>query len=486
MARPNGRTGPAGRAPLRSPVGDWSVAPRGLCLGAAFHLPLRLSVLRAFVGGVGRMIPSRRTAPVVLVVDDSAAVRRIVARVLAEDDLRVLTAASGREALRIVGRHPVDLVTLDVEMPGLDGLATLVALRRRHRHLPVLMLSAHTRPASATTLDALGGGATDYVEKPTGATSPEVALEVLRHALLPAIRRLLAAARPGPAHAGARSRAPGSVGAGGRPGPGRPAGFRPAVVAIAASSGGPAALERLFGALPDRLGLPVLVAQHLPASFTPVLARRLARPARRAVRLAVGGEALQADEVLLAPGDGHLRVVSRAGVPVTDVVAAGPTDLWRPSADALFTSLAAVFPGGVLAVVLSGMGRDGLAGSAVVRSGGGVVFAQDMATSAVWGMPGLVVHHGLADAVDHPEGLAARIVSVVGRLRGGTTDETVADRAVPTTLTSLGRWRTGGPGGDVRPSGAESDGLGDSLGGPSERSGGRVRRPAASEPVGGR
>lgn len=482
MARPNGH---AGRAPLRSLVGGWPNARRGVCGVAAFHLPPRLSAVGGPLGGTGRMIPVRRAAPVVLVVDDSAAVRRIVARVLTEDDLTVLTAASGREALRIVGLHPVDLVTLDVEMPGLDGLATLVALRRRHRHLPVLMLSAHTRPASATTLDALGGGATDYVEKPTGASSPEVAVEVLRHALLPAIRRLLAAARSAPAPAGAGVRASGAVGGGGRSGPGRPAGFRPAVVAIAASSGGPAALERLFGALPDRLGLPVLVAQHLPAGFTPVLARRLAGPARRAVRPAVGGEALQADEVLLAPGDGHLRVVSREGVPVTDVVAASATDLWRPSADALFTSLAAVFPGGVLAVVLSGMGRDGLAGSAVVRSGGGMVFAQDTATSAVWGMPGLVVHHGLADAIDHPEGLAARIVSAVGRARGRTTGEAVAGMAVPATPSSVDRWAPGGLGGDVRPSGAGADAPGVALGGPGERSGSRVRRPAASEPVGG-
>lgn len=387
------------------------------------------------------MIAPPSVAPVVLVVDDSAAVRRVVARLLAADDLTVLTAPSGREALRIVELTPVDLVTLDVEMPGLDGLATLVEIRRRRRHLPVVMLSVHTRPASATTLDALGGGATDYVQKPDGATSPEDGVEILRQALLPAIRRLLPAGRRSTVQAGARPPAPGDGRAGSerpaavgpapsRPAPFRPASFRPAVVAIAASSGGPEALERLFGALPDQLGLPVLVAQHLPASFTSVLARRLARPARRPVRLAVGGEPLRADEILLAPGDGHLRVVSRGGVPVTDVVAARPTDVWRPSADALFTSLAAVFPGGVLAVVLSGMGRDGLAGSAVVRSGGGAIFVQDTATSAVWGMPGLVVEHGLADVVDHPEGLAARIMLAAGLAAGRTVGEVVARPAV--------------------------------------------------------
>jgi two-component system chemotaxis response regulator CheB len=348
-----------------------------------------------------------------MLVDDSVVLRRMVSEDLSADPALEVAgvAANGRIALARLPDVNPDLVILDVEMPELDGLATLREIRKTHPKLPVIMFSALTERGAGATLDALALGATDYFAKPSSTGGPEASLRVIREELIPEIKAICAPkAAPTPLKSGAFSATPEPT----RAGPVE-------VVAIATSTGGPNALAELFAALPADLPVPVVVVQHMPPMFTRLLAMRLS--AQSVVPVAEGcqGGLLRPGHAWLAPGDYHMAVARAGGQTRVVLNQDPPENSCRPAADVLFRSVAQTFGPRALAVVLTGMGRDGLRGCEAIREAGGQVLAQDEATSVVWGMPGFVARAGLADRV-LPLGLIApEIVRRVRAGRGGGT-----------------------------------------------------------------
>lgn len=347
----------------------------------------------------------------VLIVDDAVVFRRLVAEELSTDPaIEVVgAAANGRIALAMLPQVNPDLVILDVEMPEMDGLTALRELRKIYPRLPVIMFSALTERGAEATLDALALGATDYFTKPTNVGGLDAALQVIRDELVPEIKALCGtSAAPAPMAAAPIAAA--------KPGGGAAA---IEVVAIAASTGGPNALADVFDGLPADLPVPVAIVQHMPPTFTRLLAERLT--ARGAIRVEEGrpGASLRPSHAWIAPGDFHMTV-AREGPQVRLRLNQEPHEnSCRPAADVLFRSVAQAFGPGVLGVVLTGMGKDGLRGCEAIRAAGGQVIVQDEASSVVWGMPGYVARAGLAERV-LPIGLiAAEIVVRVRRKRGG-------------------------------------------------------------------
>ncbi len=331
----------------------------------------------------------------VLIVDDSVVVRRIVAQTLSADpDLDVIGSASdGRSALDKIARDEPDLVLLDLEMPGMDGLETLRELRKLRPRLPVLIFSALTERAGELTLEALSAGASDYVTKPTRVGAEVVSVDRVRTELLAKIKALVGR-RAAPAREALAPALPLPTL--------RPSGFAPAMVelvVIGASTGGPNALEDLLIALPGSFPVPILIAQHMPQPFTRLFAERLDERTTLRAREAEHGARVRAGEVWVAPGDYHLIVARGAEGLVVRLNQDAPENACRPAVDVLFRSAAAVCGAGVLAVVLTGMGSDGMRGCQQIRAAGGQVLVQDEASSAIWGMPGSVAKAGLADAV---------------------------------------------------------------------------------------
>jgi two-component system, chemotaxis family, protein-glutamate methylesterase/glutaminase len=345
----------------------------------------------------------------ILVVDDAVVFRRLVAEALnADPALEVVgTASNGRIALARLPQVSPDLVILDVEMPELDGLATLREIRKAYPKLPVIMFSALTERGAAATLDALTLGATDYFAKPA-AGGLDASLRVIRDELIPEIKALCGrgADRSGPPVALPQPD-PGSV----RTGPVE-------VVAVATSTGGPNALAELFSGLPAEFPVPVVIVQHMPPMFTRLLAERLS--ARSPVKVEEGrpGELLRSAHAWIAPGDHHMAVVRDGPQARVLVHQDPPENSCRPAADVLFRSVARTFGPTALAVVLTGMGQDGLRGCEAIREAGGQVIAQDEATSVVWGMPGFVARAGLADRVLPLSMIAPEVVRRVRAGRG--------------------------------------------------------------------
>jgi len=356
----------------------------------------------------------------VLIVDDSAVMRSLLRSVICSDPRLEVggTAVDGVSALRSLDTVRPDLILLDVEMPVMDGLQTLRALRAQGCRLPVIMCSSLTQRGAKVTIEALAGGASDYVAKPSGQESREAAQRALAQELIPKIHWLTADAQPQLALFAARSpivlplRVPVE-------------GAAPAVVAIGVSTGGPAALDALLPALPENFPLPVLIVQHMPELFTGLLAARLDGRCKLRVREAAEGEPVEAGTVVIARGNWHMEV--RPPVPgalqsTLHLTQSAPENHCRPSADVLFRSVARVYGASVLAVVLTGMGADGLAGCQLIRAQGGSVLAQDRATSTVWGMPGAVANAGLAHKILPLNAMAAEIVRVAGRNAGGARE----------------------------------------------------------------
>jgi len=363
--------------------------------------------------------------PRILVVDDAVVVRRIVTNVLGDEpDLDVVgTAPNGRIALQKIEQLNPDLVTLDIEMPVMDGLETLKAIRKTHPRLPVIMFSTLTERGAAVTMEALMHGANEYVTKPANVGSVTEAMERIREELVPKIQALTGLA-PRPTKAAPTSThtpqptapAP-SARTLGR-GPAQPAGRRPATrtpelpvqaVVIGVSTGGPNALAVLIPALPKDLGVPVLIVQHMPPMFTRLLAERLDGASSLAVREAGHDEWVEPGHVLLAPGGRHLEV-HRKGTRVYTALTDGPLEnSCRPAADVLLRTASRAYGAGTLGVIMTGMGGDGRRGTEHVRDVGGHVLVQDEATSVVWGMPGAAVQAGTVDAVVPLPELAAAI-----------------------------------------------------------------------------
>jgi two-component system chemotaxis response regulator CheB len=349
----------------------------------------------------------------VLIVDDSTVVRRLLADLIAaEPDMEVAgTAADGRIAMAKLDQVNPDLVTLDVEMPEMNGLETLAAIRKLRPRLPVIMCSTLTQPAAAATLDALALGASDYVTKPTGAGTRTEAVGKLREDLVGKIRFFVRGTLqvPLPPVPAPRPRPKTLVAAAGRVG----------VVAIGVSTGGPNALQALLPTLGLDLPVPVLVVQHMPPTFTRLLAERLSNVRGGRVEEAAAGTIAQPGTIYIAPGDFHMTIERRDGKAVLNLSKEPPENSCRPAVDPLFRSVAAVYGNKAVAVVLTGMGRDGSAGCEHLRDSGAQILVQDEATSVVWGMPGLVARKGLADEILPLEQLGPEIRRRVMEGRGG-------------------------------------------------------------------
>lgn len=334
----------------------------------------------------------------VLVVDDSAVIRGLIAKALAsEPSINVVgTAMHGQAALAWLERSStvepaVDVVICDVEMPVMDGLATLDEIHRRYPSLPVIMASSLTTEGAETTVKALARGAVGCVAKPV-ASSVAAAIDSLSPeltALVKAVARrpLVSALRP--------SKAPEQVVT--RPLPG--AHPHPQVVVIGASTGGPKALTEVLAALGGTFPLPVLIVQHMPPMFTPMLARHLEKDSGRPTQEARDGLPIERGHTYVAPGGFHMVIAKRDGRYAVSVNQEPPEHFCRPSVNPLFRSAARTYGAATLAVMLTGMGEDGIEGSRELVATGARLIAQDEATSVVWGMPAAVARAGLAEQV---------------------------------------------------------------------------------------
>ncbi|MGI6036986.1 MAG: protein-glutamate methylesterase/protein-glutamine glutaminase [Limnochordia bacterium] len=334
----------------------------------------------------------------VMVVDDSAFMRRVVSDILNSDpELRVVaTARNGQEALEQLDTISVDVITLDVEMPHMNGLDFLRELMTR-RPLPVVMLSSLTMANSQTTLEALSLGAVDFVAKPgsyLGMDAQDLKVELISKVKAAALAKVFARPpRPCPPQV-----CP--------PSPGRLS----TIVAIGASTGGPRALEAVLAGLPGSLPAGLLITQHMPPGFTTSFAQRLDRSSSLKVREAQEGDTLRHGTALIAPGDYHLLFGSGGRVRLNQ---GERVEYVRPSVDVMVDSIVQSFRGRLVGVIMTGMGRDGARGMEAIKARGGYVIAQDEATSTIFSMPRAVIEAGLADEILPLEEIAPAITRVV-------------------------------------------------------------------------
>jgi len=369
----------------------------------------------------------------VMIVDDAVVVRGLFARwVEAEADLELVASLrTGREAVNQVERADPDVVVLDIDMPELDGIAALPLLLAKKP--VVIMASTLTRRNAEISLKALSLGAADYIPKPTG-NREVTASGSFRRDLIEKIRQLGLRSkrlRPAPAQAASPPPAKSSLPATASPPlqPRLPAHEHahpaialrampvtpPRVLLIGASTGGPQALNNIVSQIALVLErAPVLITQHMPPTFTAILAEHLARVAKCPVREAREGEGINAGTIYLAPGGKHMKVARRDGIAVIAIDDGPLVNFCKPAVDPLFASAAAVWGPKVLALVLTGMGHDGLDGAKAVVAAGGHVIAQDEATSVVWGMPGQVATAGLCSAVLPINEIAPRLTRLFG------------------------------------------------------------------------
>lgn len=343
----------------------------------------------------------------VLIVDDSTVVRRLLSDALSTDPaIEVVgTAANGKIALDKLPQVSPDVVTLDIEMPDLDGLATLPLIRKTYPRLPVIMFSTLTRKGAVDTLNALSLGASDYVTKPSNSGSVTAGIAAVKNELIPKIKGLCAFVEPS-AKRPATKLVPPAGSAGKLPPP------RVRLLVIGVSTGGPNALTEVFREMPCDFPVPIVVVQHMPPVFTRHLAERLDSVSPLTVWEAQGGEILQPGTALLAPGNHHLELRASANGWVTRLQQGPPENSCRPAVDVLFRSAAQLAGTGTFGVVLTGMGQDGLRGCEAIRHAGGRVLAQDEASSVVWGMPGAVAQAGLADHIVPLQQVARELVRV--------------------------------------------------------------------------
>jgi two-component system, chemotaxis family, protein-glutamate methylesterase/glutaminase len=348
----------------------------------------------------------------VMVVDDSVVIRGMISRWVGSEPDMVVAASlrTGLDAVNQIERINPDVAVLDIEMPDLDGISALPLLLAKKRNLVIIMASTLTRRNAEISFKALSLGAADYIPKPESTREPTAA-ETFRHDLLQKIRHLGAKARRSiPAHHApplapvldrAREplhRAPPVVSL-----PLAQRSFsaqNPRVLLIGSSTGGPQALMTLvgeIGAVIDRF--PVLITQHMPPTFTTILAEHLARASHRPAREAIDGEIVKPGHIYLAPGGHHMRVARHGMEAVIALDDGPPVNFCRPAVDPLFTSAVDVWQGAILALVLTGMGSDGMRGGKDIVAAGGSVIAQDEASSVVWGMPGSAAHAGICAAI---------------------------------------------------------------------------------------
>ena len=345
-----------------------------------------------------------------MVVDDSAVIRGLLTRSLeADPEVEVLASASnGEMALNALSRHDIEIVILDIEMPVMDGLTALPKLLAAKPGLTVIIASTLTRRGADISMRALAAGAADYLTKPVA--SALTSAEAFKRELLGKVKALGLARRraagravPRPAPAPIASQTPFEP----PPEPRRRViAFRPVgrempeAVAIGSSTGGPQALFRVLGALRGWLRQPVFITQHMPATFTTILAEHIGRAAGCPCAEGVDGEPVRDGRIYVAPGDFHMTVEMRErGEKVVRLAKTPHENFCRPSVDPMLRSLASAYGGRVLSLILTGMGHDGLNGARAIVDAGGTLIAQDEGTSIVWGMPGAVATAGLCSAV---------------------------------------------------------------------------------------
>jgi two-component system chemotaxis response regulator CheB len=331
----------------------------------------------------------------VLVVDDSALMRKLIPRILEGDNsIEVVgTAMDGNFGLKKIEELAPHVITLDLEMPGLNGIDTLKEITKRWR-LPVIVVSSHSTAGAAITMKALGLGAFDFVAKPAdvSARMPEIAAEL--------IGKIKAAAqsnsfRPQLMPEGTRAV---KIGTAGTAAPTR-------VIAIGVSTGGPNALQYLFSQLPAQFPGSILVVQHMPDGFTEMFAKRLDETCAIRVKEAQSGDLLLAGRVLICPGNRHLKVKKLPLGNVAVLAEEAPIHGHRPSVDVLFRSMAEEFGPQAVAVIMTGMGDDGASGMGAVRAAGGVTIAQSEESCVVYGMPKAAIDRGYVTRVVHLEDL---------------------------------------------------------------------------------
>jgi two-component system, chemotaxis family, protein-glutamate methylesterase/glutaminase len=354
----------------------------------------------------------------VMVVDDSVIIRGLISRWI-ESEPDMIVAASlrtGLDAVNQIERVNPDVAVLDIEMPDLDGISALPLLLAKKRDLIIIMASTLTRRNAEISFKALSLGASDYIPKPES-TREAGAAEIFRHDLIQKIRHLGAKVR----RAAPASASPPLVPTPGRvrePLP-RPAQYlfrefsrqAPRALLIGSSTGGPQALMALVGEIGPVIDrFPVLITQHMPPTFTTILAEHLARSSHRPAHEAIDGEIVKAGKIYLAPGGRHMRVVRRGAEAAIALDDGPPVNFCKPAVDPLFNSAIDVWQGGILALVLTGMGSDGTRGGKEIVAAGGSVIAQDEASSVVWGMPGAAAHAGICAAVLPLNQIAPKLV----------------------------------------------------------------------------
>ncbi len=371
-------------------------------------VPLPLSRLRP--GGQAGNDP-QGDAVRVMIVDDSLTVRTVFKRMVESDGAMAIagTASSAERAIAQLEDTPADVILLDLEMPGMGGLDALPKILATAKNAQVLVVSSLTQDGAEHTMAALSTGAADTMLKPR----PGGFNDEYRDQLLSKIRALGGIDKT-------------STGAADAPEDGKPAaarfaatGKRPLILAIGASTGGIHALNQVLHDLPPTFDLPILITQHLPASFIPVFARQIETVSGRKTHVADEGSEIRPGEITIAAGHGHMVVYRRGEQFLTRCSSEPARSGCMPSVDPMLSSLAKECHGHVLAVILSGMGRDGSEAAAELVEAGGSVFAQDAETSAVWGMPGAVTKAGLASLVASPEGLRDAILSHAGLKKTG-------------------------------------------------------------------
>jgi two-component system, chemotaxis family, protein-glutamate methylesterase/glutaminase len=351
----------------------------------------------------------------VLVVDDSVVVRKLLSEALAsaaEIEL-VATASNGAIALAKIPQVNPDVVTLDIAMPGLNGIDTLTEIRKLYPKLPVIMFSSLTEQGASITLEALSLGASDYMTKPTNSSSLANAMGQVRTELLTKILSLAdrKGATPVSRIPHAEKKSPGA---------------NPIeILAIGTSTGGPNALAQVIPQLPPEFPVPVVIVQHMPTLFTRLLAERLNSQSPLRVHEGQAGAVLGPGQVWIAPGNYHMTVARKGARAMLELNQDAPENSCRPAVDVLFRSVAYAYGPNILAVVMTGMGSDGARGAAYIREAGGEIIVQDEASSVVWGMPGAVLGTGGADLICPLAEISQQILRKVE-----------ASRALPSSLTA--------------------------------------------------
>ncbi len=344
----------------------------------------------------------------VLIIDDAVVIRRLLTDCLSADpDVEVVgTASDGKIGLAKISQLNPDLITLDIEMPVMDGLETVAAIRKIYNKLPVIMFSTLTERGASATLDALSRGANDYVTKPSNVGSVAIGMQHIRDELIPKIKALCRKT-PEISVPFVPRKPINIIGAN-----------HPEVVTIGVSTGGPNALATMFPGLQKNFPVPVVMVQHMPPLFTRLLAERLSVVSNLRVREGVEGALLQPGDAWIAPGGFHMELIRTAEGVKLKLHEEPPENSCRPAVDVLFRSVAKAYGSKSLAVILTGMGQDGMRGCEHIRERGGEVLIQDEASSVVWGMPGAVAAAGLANKTLPLDAIASEINRRVGLITG--------------------------------------------------------------------